>query len=113
MKLTIWTGRPGSGMRERVYRQAAQAIRRGQEALILVPEQFTLEGESLLIRALERPGFLGQPVMSPTRLAREVFERDGRALPEAMDERGRAMALQRVAGQMAGRLPLLGRSARN
>ncbi len=113
MKLTIWTGRPGSGMREAVYRQAAQAIHRGQDALVLVPEQFTLEAESLLIQALERPGFLGQPVMSPTRLAREVFERAGRALPEAMDERGRAMALQRVAGQLAEKLPLLGRSARN
>lgn len=113
MKLTIWTGRPGSGMRDKVYRQAAQALLQGKDALILVPEQFTLEGESLLIRALERPGFLGQPVMSPTRLAREVFGRAGRAMPEAMDERGRAMALQRVAGQLASRLPLLGRSARN
>ena len=113
MKLTIWTGRPGSGMRDRVYRQAARALLQGKDALILVPEQFTLEGESLLIRAMECPGFLGQPVMSPTRLAREVFERAGRALPEAMDERGRAMVVQRVAGQLASRLPLLGRSARN
>lgn len=55
MKLTIWTGRPGSGMRDKVYRQAAQALLQGKDALILVPEQFTLEGESLLIRALERP----------------------------------------------------------
>jgi len=113
MKLTIWTGRPGSGIRERVYREAAEAMMRGESALVLVPEQFTLEGESLLIAALGKPGFLGQPVMSPTRLAREVFERAGRPRPEAMDERGRAMAIQRVAAQLADELPLLGRSARN
>ena len=78
MKLTIWTGRPGGGKRERVYHEAARTLLRGEDALILVPEQFTLEAENLLIRALGRPGFLGSNATakkkSPFGLSTRIIE---------------------------------------
>jgi len=111
MEIHLLYGRPGSGKSRLCYARAAQRLLAGQSALLLVPEQITLQGEQLLLEVLGRPGFLGKPLMSPSALAREIFSRLNQKEPELLDPRGRAMAIKRLAGSME--LPVLGRAAKD
>lgn len=67
----------------------------GCRTLLLVPEQYTLQAERELIRALALPGLMDVEVLSPSRLRRHIREKGGRSSLAPLDDRGRSMALMR------------------
>ena len=91
----IVTGR-GPGLWALAAARLRAAYRQGRQALLLVPEQYTLQAERDALEALEVKGFFRLQVLSPSRLANHVFERAGRDERELIDERGQALTLARV-----------------
>ncbi|MGI5878106.1 MAG: PD-(D/E)XK nuclease family protein [Christensenellales bacterium] len=97
MGLTVIAGRSGSGKSRLIHERIGAAARSGRPALLIVPEQYTLEAERSLIATLGVPGLLSIEVMSPTRLIEDVFSRVGGPRDAVIDRRGKAMALRRAA----------------
>ena len=68
----------------------------GRRVIVLVPEQYTLQAERELLDGLRVPGLMDTDVLSPRRLTTRVRERVGFPPLQALDDRGRAMALSQV-----------------
>ena len=79
--------------------------------LVLVPEQYTLQAERELIRALHVPGLMDLDILSPRRLGQLVRETAGQPSLPPLNARGRAMVLSRILIAEQDRLPFYGRSA--
>ncbi len=90
---------------------ASRAARR--PVLVLVPEQYTLQGERELLEGLQVCGLLDTDVMSPNRLAKLVRERAGGRPLQPLNERGRAMAVSQVLREEQKNLQYYGASASN
>ena len=110
--IRILLGRGGSGKSRAILAELAGHAQSQRRALLLVPEQYTLQAERDLIDASGMGGLLTVEVMSPTRLAREVLRRAGQDGRVTVDGLGRAMALRRVAGMCQGELSLYASSLR-
>ena len=65
----------------------------GAHAVLLVPEQYTLQAERELVSRLSLPGMLDMEVLSPTRLRRKIRERGGQDPLPPLNARGLSMAL--------------------
>ncbi len=91
----ILGGRAGQALPHLVQR-IGQARQQGRRAVLLVPEQYTLQAERELIDGLNLPGLMDVDVLSPRRLARRVAERGGRSRLAPLDDRGRSMALSQA-----------------
>lgn len=103
--IRILEGRVGSGKTSRVLSEIVEAVRDGQRALWIVPEQMTLQAELMLAQALEAPGFLLAEVLSPSRLISRALEAAGGLAGHTLiDERGRAFALRACLADLDGRL---------
>lgn len=83
----------------------------GVRALLLVPEQYTLQAERELIEGLRLPGLIDVDVLSPRRLTRLIRERGGHDGLEPLDDRGRRMALTRALSETHDRLTYYARVA--
>lgn len=109
MLLRFVAGRAGAGKSTWIYRAVKRDMERSSlPVYIVVPEQFTLQTEKELIAELGGKGFMQARVVSPTRLAEEVFstvEQDRRA---AVGESGLAMALRAAASEIEGSLRAFG-----
>ncbi len=89
----------------------AAAREQKRPVLVLVPEQYTLQAERELIRALGVPGLMDLDVLSPRRLGQLVREMAGQPPLPPLNARGRAMVLSRILLTEQDRLPFYGRSA--
>ena len=73
--LTILGARENVDKDRYLYEQCAE------DALLLVPDQYTLEAEKDLIRTRGRKGLLGMEVLSFSRLGSRILKYDQRAEP--------------------------------
>ena len=97
MGIRYLIGRSGSGKTQQVYREIGEAVKKGENRLILmVPEQFTLQAERDLIRKQNLPGLLDAEVLSFTRLAHKIFNEVGGLTRTHINEQGRHMILRRL-----------------
>jgi len=113
--LRFVAGRAGAGKSTWIYRAVKRDLERSSlPVYIVVPEQFTLQTEKELIAALGKKGFMQARVVSPTRLADEVFSRVEQDRRTAVGESGLAMALRAAASEISEELrafkPVLGYS---
>ncbi len=92
--INILTGR--GGLWEPLAGRLKAAYHRGNECVLLVPEQYTLQAERDALSALHVPGFFRLQVLSPSRFSNYVFERAGRDPRPVIDERGRLMTMARA-----------------
>lgn len=93
--------------------QIAASRAAGRPVLVLVPEQYTLQGERELLEGLQVCGLLDTDVMSPNRLAKLVRERAGGRPLQPLNERGRAMAVSQVLREEQKNLLYYGTSVGN
>jgi dTDP-4-amino-4,6-dideoxygalactose transaminase len=97
MGIRYLIGRSGSGKTQQVYQEIGEAVKKGENRLILmVPEQFTLQAERDLIRKQNLPGLLDAEVLSFTRLAHKIFNEVGGLTRTHINEQGRHMILRRL-----------------
>ncbi len=83
---------------------AAQARQAGTPVLMLVPQQYTLSTERMLIRRFGTGGFFDLDVVSPSRLRQRVFARAGGSDRVRIDSLGKAMTVARVLEKEKDRL---------
>lgn len=95
MKLTCVCGRAGSGKSRYIAYQVGQAMQAGR-AILLVPDQFTLQAERELIAKLQVRGLMQAEVMSFTRLCERVLALTGDDKQATLSARGRTMAVTRL-----------------
>ncbi len=110
MPVRILTGRPRRLM-PRVLREVGEAYAAGGRCLLLVPEQYTLQAELDLVKALDLPGFFDLEVLSPTRLQHRVFELAGSPQRVRIDGRGKRMMLRCALEEMGEELSFYRRAA--
>ncbi len=105
MGLRFVVGRAGSGKSAWVYGDIAAGLSpAGRSVYLVVPEQYTLHTEKELMTALGAPGLMQVRVVSPTRLAEEVFAQVRQERAKEIGESGLAMALRASAAAVAGDL---------
>ncbi|MDR1615616.1 MAG: helicase-exonuclease AddAB subunit AddB [Syntrophomonadaceae bacterium] len=75
-----------------------------QAMVLLVPEQFTLQAEQILIKKLEREGIINIEVLSPTRLAHRVMNQVGGITRTLLSEQGQTMILKKIVDDASGQL---------
>jgi len=97
MAIRLWMGRQerrGMTKSQRVYREIADCLERGEDHLFLiVPEQFTLGAEKALLDETGLPGLMGVDVLSLGRLRDRVFTEVGGAVVPVVDGHGQRMLL--------------------
>ena len=98
-RVSILTGRSGSGKSRYLRSIAAELIKKGERVLYIVPEQFTFETERALAEAMGC-GLWDADVFSFTSLARRVLNEFGERRT-LMSEQGRLMVIRKCADELA------------
>lgn len=96
--LRILMGEAKTGKSFRVYDDIISQIKLGQanRCMLIVPEQFTLEAEKLLLEQGDLPGVLGLEILSLKRLAHFVFDQLGKPDETEITRLGQMMLLKEV-----------------
>ncbi len=106
--LRIVTGRSGSGKTEYLLR----LMRDKQDAIYIVPEQYTFAAEKRLTEAFGVSGMGGPVVLSFGRLGHYMEEKAGRSKKGVITPSGRVMAMQSIVKKKADELTLFGGAAK-
>ena len=95
MALNIILGASGSGKTTRCFEEIDKKIKSESDSkmFMLVPEQFTFEGEKKLIDTLGEEVLLRATVINFKRLAHKVFSKVGGAKEKSLDDCGKAMLI--------------------
>lgn len=113
MSLRIIYGRAGSGK----SRFCIEDIKRSKveypdkTLILLVPEQFTLQGEKNLVKALGASGIEEAEVLSFKRLARRILDEVGGAARQHVNAAGKAMIIYDILEKNKAGFKAFGRSA--
>ena len=107
MSVTILTAR-AHRLFAPVVEALGQCAKRGEDALLLVPEQFTLAAERGVMERLSLTGMFLIDVLSPSRLSEQVLAAAGRDGREPLDAAGRRMALSQALERLEDKLPYYG-----
>ncbi len=104
-------GPSGSGKSTRIYQEILDraALEPDRNFLVVVPDQFTMQTQGQLVRMSGSGGILNIDVLSFGRLTHRILEEVGTDGSPVLDDTGKSLVLQRVAGGMTDRLPVLGR----
>ncbi len=106
--LTLVFGPAHAGKTAYLFDRLESHMRRGERAILLVPEQSTYRCEQALCARLG--GLIGLEVYSLERLCQRLIDRYGEHLPTLSDQ-GRCMVLRRAAYRKRGDLRLFSRAA--
>ena len=110
-KLKFVFGPTGSGkttkVHEEILKRAAQEP--SKNFLVIVPDQFTMQTQRALSSGSETGGILNIDVLSFGRLTHRIMTEVGWKQLPVLDDTGKCLVLQRVAGRIADKLPVLGR----
>lgn len=112
MSLQLIVGSAGSGKTTWLNQYMIEESVRNPEKtyLILVPEQFTMETQRMIVQSHPRNGMLNLDVLSFVRLAHKVFAEMGCEDYVVLDDMGKCVLLQKAALKQADSLPVFGRN---
>lgn len=96
MPITVIAGRAGSGKSALLYQKLNKLGSDNTDAVLLVPEQFTLQAERELLKSSDK-GYLSLNVMSISRLTKDIFSTIIAPDKKIIDARGKAAVMSQVA----------------
>ncbi|MBR1931124.1 MAG: helicase-exonuclease AddAB subunit AddB [Lachnospiraceae bacterium] len=110
MSLRFYFGSSGAGKSTQVY---TELLGRAKEQprrnfLIVVPDQFTMQTQKELVTLSDCGGILNIDVLSFGRLGHRILEEVGSEQIPVLDDTGKSLILQKVAGSFKDQLPTLG-----
>ncbi len=110
MSLRFYFGPSGAGKSRQLYEEiiSRSLANPRQNFLIIVPDQFTMQTQKDLVMLHERGGIMNIDVLSFGRLNHRIMEEVGTRNIPVLDDTGKSLILQKVAGQLKGSLPALG-----
>ena len=96
--LKIIIGKAKSGKQHRVYQEVIALVKNNaaHRAMLIVPEQYTLEAEKQLIAQGDLSGFIGLEILSLKRLAHFVFGEVGYPKEKEISDLGKLMLLKQI-----------------
>lgn len=106
-------GTAGTGKTSRVLEEAGKAALAGQKVLLLVPEQYSLEMEKAVRRALDVSSALRVEVYSFTRLCDRIFRELGGTARQAPEEAAHYLMMHLALEQLKGSLRRYQKSSRS
>lgn len=111
--LHLLLGRAGSGKTTTILDTLCQQVEEGQQAVLVVPEQFSFECERALTRRLGLAKMMGVEVLSFTRLADWVFRRHGGLAGRSLDPTTRLILMSVALDQVKDTLETYRRQSRS
>ncbi len=110
MSLKFVFGPSGSGKSRQIYQEITERAGEnpGQNFLVVVPDQFTMQTQKELVLLNNRGGIMNIDVLSFGRLNHRIMEEVGREEIPVLDDTGKSLVLQKVAANLKDRLPVLG-----
>ena len=104
-------GPSGSGKTFKIYNEILERAAKEPERsfLIIVPDQFTMQTQRDLSGKSAAGGILNIDVLSFGRLTHRIMTEVGWKELPVLDDTGKSLVLQRVAGRISDKLPVLGR----
>lgn len=97
MKINYITGRAGSGKSYYTYKKINESNVLGKEKnILIVPEQYTLQGEIDLITKMNLEGIINVQVLSFKRLAFRIMSEVGGIKKNLITDLGKIMTLRRI-----------------
>ena len=93
-----------SALRDWLFDHIAESRKADRRVVLYVPEQYTLQAERDLLTGMRLPGLLNLDVISPSKLKMLIREAAGSSGRQVLDEKGRAMAVQRALQDCASSL---------
>ena len=111
MALQFILGTPGSGKSRCLFQKIIEESMQHPEQnfLIIVPEQFSMQTQTELVRLHPRGGILNIDVLSLNRLAYRIFDEIGADTRELLEESGKSIVLRRISLEKKKEMPYLGR----
>ena len=110
MSLQFYFGPSGVGKSRQLYEEIIQRALEEPKRnfLIIVPDQFTMQTQKDLVGLSERGGIMNIDVLSFGRLNHRILGEVGGIEIPVLDDTGKSLILQKVAGSMKEELPTLG-----
>lgn len=110
MSLQFYFGPSGVGKSTQLYMEIMERAKQNPKTnyLIIVPDQFTMQTQETLVKLSDRGGILNIDVLSFGRLSHRILEEVGKKDTPVLDDTGKSLVLQKVAGNLKGQLPTLG-----
>lgn len=109
MSATILGGRAGT-LLYHIIDRIGECYHAGHKALLLVPEQYTLQAERELLDRLKLPGYFNIDILSPSRLRSKVRDTAGGGTFPQLDASGKAVAFSCALKETGKSLVYYGRS---
>lgn len=110
MSLRFYFGPSGAGKSRQLYEEIIEraALNPGQNFLIIVPDQFTMQTQKDFVMLSDRGGIMNIDVLSFGRLGHRIMEEVGSRGTPVLDDTGKSLVLQKVAAGIRDELPALG-----
>ncbi|MCI9336073.1 MAG: helicase-exonuclease AddAB subunit AddB [Lachnospiraceae bacterium] len=110
MSLQFYFGPSGAGKSRLLYEEITgrAAESPGQNFLIIVPDQFTMQTQKDLVLLNRQGGILNIDALSFGRLGHRILEEVGGQEIPVLDDTGKSLVLQKVAANLKDELPALG-----
>ena len=98
MKLRYVLGRAGTGKTQKIYEEIKDRLKRDDKnkLILLVPEQFTLEGEADFISKMNLDGIMRLEVLSFSRMGFSILNETGGIKRTAIEDIGKIMILRKL-----------------
>ncbi len=110
MSLRFYAGASGAGKSTALYREMIERSLREPERnfFVIVPDQFTMQTQMDLVCMHPNRGIMNIDVLSFGRLSHRIGEEAGEDGRTMLDDTGKSLVLRKVAGRLAGELPVIG-----
>ncbi|MBO6214594.1 MAG: hypothetical protein J6N76_03540, partial [Lachnospiraceae bacterium] len=108
MSLQLILGGSGSGKSTYLYEQLIRESENDRDRMfiIIVPEQYTLATQRLLVRLHPRHSLMNIEILSFERLSLRVFDELGVSLHTVLGETGKSLTIRHIASSISDKLPV-------
>ena len=98
MKVRYILGRGATGKTQKIYQEIKEKLadRQNNKLILLVPEQFTLEGEADLISKMDLQGIMRLEVLSFSRMAYNILNEVGGIKKTTIEDIGKVMIIRKL-----------------
>ena len=110
MGLRFYFGASGAGKSTRLQEEMIKRSMEepGTHFFVIVPDQFTMQTEIVLVRAHPRNGLMNIEVLSFGRLSYRILEEVGGDDRTVLDDTGKSLVLRKVAEDIGEDMPVIG-----
>ncbi|MDO5020439.1 MAG: helicase-exonuclease AddAB subunit AddB [Lachnospiraceae bacterium] len=112
MALQFYFGPSGSGKSKKLHQDVLRMAAKDPDCnfLFLVPDQFTMQTQTDLVKESPGGGIMNIDVLSFGRLTHRIFEETGYGRKPVLDDTGKSLVLRKVASSVQEELPVLSKN---